>query len=134
LHSGKRKGFIYVFVSEINAEMYRCVQKTSTIVAQIIFFMYLCSEIFKGGLIMQVSINPNLYGEAQTYAEKQGLNLNLVIEKFLERFISAQGRITSQEQLPDVVLNLLGAAEGTLDADDLNGRTSYYQHLEEKYK
>jgi sigma54-dependent transcription regulator len=52
LHSGKRKGFIYVFVSEIDVEMYRCVQKTSTIVAQIIFFMYLCSEILKGGLIM----------------------------------------------------------------------------------
>ena len=83
---------------------------------------------------MQVALNPNLYGEAQTYAEKQGLNLTVVIEKFLERFISGQDKIASQEQeLPDAVLNLLGATGGQLDSDDLNGRKAYYQHVEEKY-
>lgn len=83
---------------------------------------------------MQVALNPNLYGEAQTYAEKRGLNLTIVIEKFLERFISGQDKIASQEQeLPDAVLNLLGATGGQLDSDDLNGRKAYYQHVEEKY-
>ena len=37
---------------------------------------------------MQIAINPTLYGSAQTYAEKQGLNLTAMIEDFLRQFIS----------------------------------------------
>ena len=37
---------------------------------------------------MQVAINPTLYGSAQTYAEKQGLNLTAMIEDFLRQLIS----------------------------------------------
>ena len=82
---------------------------------------------------MQVAINPNLYGTAQVYAEKRGLNLTSVIEKFLERFITQEAAANEQE-LPDVVRSLMGAAGGQLSENDLNGREAYYQYIEEKYK
>ena len=82
---------------------------------------------------MQIAINPNLYGSAQVYAEERGLNLTVLIENFLERFIQEKETAVSQE-LPDVVVNLLGATGGGLAKDDLNGRKAYRKHLEEKYK
>ena len=81
---------------------------------------------------MQVAINPTLYGSAQTYAEKRGLNLTAVIENFLERFISSE--TATEEDVPDVVLSLLGAAGGQVDKNDINGRQAYYKYVEEKYK
>ena len=81
---------------------------------------------------MQVAINPTLYGSAQTYAEKRGLNLTAVIENFLERFISSE--TSTEEDVPDVVLSLLGAAGGQVDKNDINGRQAYYKYVEEKYK
>ena len=82
---------------------------------------------------MQVTINPNLYGTAQVYAERKGLNLTAVIEDFLERFIRAEENVRSEE-VPDVVLSLLGSAQGTISENDLNGREAYYRYTEEKYK
>ena len=79
---------------------------------------------------MQVAINPTLYGSAQTYAEKRGLNLTAVIENFLERFISSE--TATEEDVPDVVLSLLGAAGGQVDKNDINGRHAYYKYVEEK--
>ena len=80
---------------------------------------------------MQVAINPNLYGSAQRYAERKGLNLTTVIESFLQRFISNEE--TASQQVPDVVLSLLGAGEPVAE-DDLNGRKEFYRYLEEKHK
>ena len=81
---------------------------------------------------MEVAINPNIYRPAQVYAQKHGLNLTSVIENFLVRF--AHGNKTEAEQVvPDVVLSLLGAGEPVAD-EDLNGRDTYYKHLEKKYK
>lgn len=37
------------------------------------------------------------------------------------------------QQVPDVVLSLLGAGEPVAD-DDLNARKAYNEYLEEKYK
>ncbi len=82
---------------------------------------------------MQVAINPSIYGAAQSYAEKRGLNLTVLIENFLERFIQEKDTAVSQD-LPDVVASLLGATGGQLAEDDLNGREAYHMHLEEKYK
>ena len=81
---------------------------------------------------MQIAINPTLYGSAQTYAEKRGLDLSAIIEKFLERLISSQDAATEQE-VPDVVLSLLGAGS-PVAKDDINGRDAYYHYLEEKYQ
>ena len=38
---------------------------------------------------MQVTINPNIYGPAQLYAERRGLDLTAVIEDFLVRFMAS---------------------------------------------
>ena len=81
---------------------------------------------------MQVAINPTLYGNAKTYADQRGLNLTVVIENFLKRFISSKD--AEEEDIPDAVLSLIGAAGGQLDSDDLNGRKAYYSYIEEKYK
>ena len=81
---------------------------------------------------MEVAINRNIYQQAQTYAQQQGLSLPAVIESFLMRFIG-QSRTDAEQSVPDVVLSLLGAGLPVPD-DDLNAREAYYQYLEEKYK
>ena len=83
---------------------------------------------------MHIAINPSLYGTAQVYAEKRGLNLSVLIEDFLTSLVRSQSQESSTEQaVPDIVLSLLGAGQPTA-ADDLNGRKAYYQYLEEKYQ
>ena len=74
---------------------------------------------------MQVAINPNLYGTAQAYAERRGLDITAVIEGFLERFVSEKEDIRNEE-VPDVVLSLLGSTNGAVSENDLNGREAYY--------
>lgn len=81
---------------------------------------------------MQIAINPTLYGSAQSYAQKRGLDLSAIIEGFLERLINNQDT-TAQQEVPDVVLSLLGAGL-PVAKDDLNGREAYYQYMEEKYQ
>ncbi len=81
---------------------------------------------------MEITINKNLYQEAQNYAQLQGLNLTTVIESFLIRFI-AKSMAPNETPIPDVVLSLLGAGE-PIDDDDLNGSKAYSKYLEEKYK
>ena len=76
---------------------------------------------------MEVTINRNIYQEAQAHAQQQGLNLTAVIENFLVRFI-AKSQKTDKKTVPDVVLSLLGAGEPVGD-DDLNAREAYYQKV-----
>ena len=38
-----------------------------------------------------------------------------------------------QQEVPDVVLSLLGAGQ-PVAKDDLNGHEAYYQYMEEKYQ
>ena len=96
--------------------------------ASVIFSLYLCSR----NRNQSFSINPTLYGSAQTYAEKRGLNLSELIENFFQRLVASQDA-GDEQAVPDVVLSLLGAGEHT-PSDDLNGRQAYYQYLEEKYQ
>ncbi len=81
---------------------------------------------------MEVAIDNGIYNKALETAQRQGLNLNTMIENFLVRFIGKSHK-TNTEAIPDVVLSLLGAAEPS-DSNDLNGHEAYYQYLEEKYK
>lgn len=82
--------------------------------------------------IMEVAINSQLYQQASTYAQQQGLNITSVIENFLVRFVGTSKNATEQA-VPDVVQSLLGAGEKVAE-DDLNAREAYYEYLEEKYK
>ena len=84
-------------------------------------------------MIMEVAINSNIYQQAQAYAQKKGLNLPDVIENFLVRFMGKSQDASETENVPDIVLSLLGAGEKVSD-DDMNGRKAYSKYLEEKYK
>ena len=44
---------------------------------------------------MEVTINRNIYQEAQNHAQQQGLNLTAVIENFLVRFIAKSQKNSS---------------------------------------
>lgn len=81
---------------------------------------------------MELSIDNNIYQQAQTYARQQGLSLNAVIESFLVRYVR-RSQATTKQPVPDIVLSLLGAGD-SVSADDLNAREAYYQYLDEKYK
>lgn len=85
---------------------------------------------------MQVAINPNIYGPAQLYAKRKGLDITAVIEDFLVKFMSSakEKEAVADQELPDVVKSLLGAAGGQLADDDLNGRKAYRGYIEEKYR
>ena len=65
---------------------------------------------------MQIAINPTLYGSAQIYAEKHGLNVSVLIENFLQRLVISQ-EAKEEQPVPDIVLSLLGAGEPTASDD-----------------
>jgi len=88
---------------------------------------------FKDSKIMNVAINSNIYRQASDYAQSQGLDLSDVIENFLVRFIGKSKAIETEQQVPDIVLSLLGAGESVAE-DDLNAREAYNKYLEEKYQ
>lgn len=74
-------------------------------------FVSLQSKRFKDSKIMNVTINSNIYRQASDYAQSQGLDLSDVIENFLVRFIGKSKVSETEQQVPDIVLSLLGAGE-----------------------
>ena len=87
-------------------------------------FVSLQSKRFKDSKIMNVTINSNIYRQASDYAQSQGLDLSDVIENFLVRFIGKSKVSETEQQVPDIVLSLLGAGESVAE-DDLNAREAY---------
>lgn len=55
------------------------------------------------------------------------------VKKLAKQNVKTSFEASSEHEIPDVILSLLGAAE-PIDDDDLNGRKAYYQYLEEKYQ
>ena len=47
---------------------------------------------------MQVAINPTLYGNAQIFAERKGLNINQMIDEFLANFVLTFSNTETKEQ------------------------------------
>ena len=86
------------------------------------------SKRFKNCKIMNVAIISNIYQQASDYAQSQGLNLSDVIENFLVRFIGKSKATETEQQVPDIVLSLLGAGESVAE-DDLNAREAYNKNL-----
>ena len=77
-----------------------------------------------------IRLNKELVDKAQAYATAEGKSLSSIIEDFLSRLTSSRAET---EEIPDIVLSLLGA--GTqVDDDDINGRKAYYGHLEQKHQ
>lgn len=73
-----------------------------------------------------ISKGNNIYKQASAYAQQQGLNLTSVIEDFLKRFI-VRSKAAKEEEVPDIVLSLLGAGENVSE-DDMNAREAYSQY------
>ena len=61
------------------------------------FFCIFAAD-FKKKFIMQIAINPALYGSAQTYADKQGLNLTAMIEDFLWQFVAPATNVAAEQK------------------------------------
>lgn len=77
-----------------------------------------------------IRLNKELVDKAQAYATAEGKSLSSIIEDFLSRFTSSR---EETEEIPDIVLSLLGAGD-PVDDDDINGRKAYYGHLEQKHQ
>lgn len=77
-----------------------------------------------------IRLNKELVDKAQAYATAEGKSLSSIIEDFLSRLTSSR---EETEEIPDIVLNLLGAG-APVDDDDINGRKAYYGHLEQKHQ
>ena len=53
--------------------------------------------------------------------------------RHLRRHARTGNKTAAKEEVPDIVLSLLGAGTPVAD-DDLNARNAYNEYLEEKYK
>ena len=85
---------------------------------------------------MEVDIDNKIYNEALLYAQYRGMSISNEIEKFLIYFIKTNKRekgIDEEKNIPEPVLELLGAASPRVDYD-LNARDAYHSHIKEKYK
>ena len=81
---------------------------------------------------MDVVINKEIYQKASVYANRHGVSLATIIEKFLMNFIIRNER-TNEQQIPEIVNSLLGAGISA-DNNDLNARKAYYKYIEDKHK
>lgn len=86
---------------------------------------------------MQIAINPNIYGSAQIYAERKGLNLTTVIENFLVQFMSSAKEQTIEKKHREIEITP-GAAwfehNKPLNITDEEVDKIRYEHIMEKYK
>ena len=77
-----------------------------------------------------IKLDKELVNKAQIYAASEGKTLSSIIEDFLLHLTTKESKV---EEIPDIVLSLLGA--GTpVNPDDINGREAYYSHLEQKHQ
>ena len=81
----------------------------------------------------QISLDKMIVDKASAYAAQRGEDLSLIIEKFLLRLIQQDTPNVEGENVPDIVLSLLGAGS-SVPENDLNGRETYHKYIEEKYK
>lgn len=86
---------------------------------------------------MQVAINPSIYGSAQMYAARQGLNLTTVIEDFLVRFVQSAPAVKEESKSKSVTITPLVARLKTghswnVPEDELD--KSLHAYLMEKYQ
>ena len=86
---------------------------------------------------MQVAINPTLYGDAQIFAEKRGLNINQMINDFLASFVQSISMAEKKEQkrankISPRVAGLLSGHSWNISDEELDD--TRYKYLAEKYK
>lgn len=81
-----------------------------------------------------IHLNKEIVDKAQRYAASEGKSLTSIIEDYLARLtFKGKKQDLDLEEVPDIVLSLLGAG-ASLDDDDINGRKAYYDYVEKKHK
>lgn len=81
-----------------------------------------------------IHLNKEIVDKAQRYAASEGKSLTSIIEDYLARLtFKGKKQNLDLEEVPDIVLSLLGAG-APLDDDDINGRKAYYDYVEKKHK
>ena len=81
-----------------------------------------------------IHLNKEIVDKAQRYAASEGKSLTSIIEDYLVRLtFKGKKQDLDLEEVPDIVLSLLGAG-APLDDDDINGRKAYYDYVEKKHK
>ena len=86
---------------------------------------------------MQVAINPTLYGDAQIFAERRGLNINQMIDDFLANFVQSTSKDDEKTQKRAIevsprVASLLSGHSWNIADEELDDMR--YKYLAEKYK
>ena len=86
---------------------------------------------------MQVAINPSIYGSAQIYAERHGLDLKTVIEDFLVQFVQSAPTVEAEHKSKSATITPLVARLKTghswnVPEDELD--KSLHAYLMEKYQ
>lgn len=81
-----------------------------------------------------IHLDKEIVDKAQRYAASEGKSLISIIEDYLARLtFKGKKQELDLEEVPDIVLSLLGAG-APLDDDDINGRKAYYDYVEKKHK
>lgn len=81
-----------------------------------------------------IHLNKEIVDKAQRYAASEGKSLTSIIEDYLARLtFKGKKQDLDLEEVPDIVLSLLGAG-APLDDDDIKGRKAYYDYVEKKHK
>ena len=81
-----------------------------------------------------IHLNKEIVDKAQRYAASERKSLTSIIEDYLARLtFKGKKQDLDLEEVPDIVLSLLGAG-APLDDDDINGRKAYYDYVEKKHK
>lgn len=81
-----------------------------------------------------IHLNKEIVDKAQRYAASEGKSLATIIEDYLTRLtFKGKKQDMDLEEVPDIVLSLLGAG-APLSDDDINGRKAYYDYIGKKHQ
>jgi len=81
---------------------------------------------------INLPLNKNIADMASAYATARGETLASMVERYLTDLVAHVKIGRKQEAAPEAVMSLLGAG-CQIDADDLDGRKAYAEHLKQKH-
>lgn len=83
---------------------------------------------------LQISLDKHIADVAYSYAKERGESLSGIVEAYLKQVASqVNAKKVQEEEIPDVVMSLLGAGTPITD-DDLNGRKAYAEYINKKHQ
>lgn len=83
---------------------------------------------------LQISLDKRVADIATSYAKERGESLSSMVEAYLKQVtMKISAKKADEEEIPDVVMSLLGAGAPIAD-NDLNGRKAYAEYINEKHQ